>query len=266
MTGVGDMFLGMNAHINRDLSYTLAAVGLVKPGGGTRKTDHDKVNTFLANVADPLQAELARRYDPLFDDHRHADPARRGDRARGGARVPRAGLAQRRALRQRARPGLPRLAAAARPRPSRRHTRTRSAPPTRIPGYGPTRDAYCRAHLEPSFQVDLLDSRIRPVVRRGSLELRVLTDGPARVTLSAALLPRAKKSARAAKKRKGRAFAQTVEFETNRAGEHIVALGLTKRGKRLLRKRRSARIAVALRAPGLSADGEGRLRRKRHRR
>jgi hypothetical protein len=64
--GMGDLFLGMNAHINRDLPYTLAHVGLVKPDGSSPKLDHDKVNQFLDRVIDPLQDELAQRYDPIF--------------------------------------------------------------------------------------------------------------------------------------------------------------------------------------------------------
>jgi hypothetical protein len=64
--GMGDLLLGMNAHINRDLPYTLAHVGLLKADGSTRKLDHDKVNQFLDRVIDPLQDELAQRYDPVF--------------------------------------------------------------------------------------------------------------------------------------------------------------------------------------------------------
>ncbi len=66
MEGMGDLLLGMNAHINRDLPYTLAHVGLVKGDGSSRKLDHDKVNQFLDRVIDPLQDELAQRYDPIF--------------------------------------------------------------------------------------------------------------------------------------------------------------------------------------------------------
>jgi uncharacterized protein DUF5995 len=66
LEGMGDLLLGMNAHINRDLPYTLAHVGLVKPDGSTRKLDHDKVNQFLDRVIDPLQIELGQRYDPIF--------------------------------------------------------------------------------------------------------------------------------------------------------------------------------------------------------
>jgi hypothetical protein len=64
--GMGDLLLGMNAHINRDLPYTLAHVGLVRSDGSSRKLDHDKVNQFLDRVIDPLQVELAQRYDPIF--------------------------------------------------------------------------------------------------------------------------------------------------------------------------------------------------------
>ena len=66
VTGIGDLLLGMNAHINRDLPFALASVGLRKPDGTSRKADHDKVDEFLRRVIDPLQTELADRYDPLF--------------------------------------------------------------------------------------------------------------------------------------------------------------------------------------------------------
>jgi hypothetical protein len=63
---MGDLLLGMNAHINRDLPYTLAHVGLVDGAGNSRKLDHDKVNQFLDRVIDPLQDELFALYDPLI--------------------------------------------------------------------------------------------------------------------------------------------------------------------------------------------------------
>ncbi len=66
-SGIGDLLLGLNAHISRDLPYTLAHVGLVKPDGTSRKRDHDLVNDFLERIADPLQVELAQRYDTLFE-------------------------------------------------------------------------------------------------------------------------------------------------------------------------------------------------------
>jgi hypothetical protein len=63
-TGSGDLLLGMSAHINRDLPFTLAAVGMVTPDGQNRKDDHDKVDEFLNKVTKPMLAELAARFDP----------------------------------------------------------------------------------------------------------------------------------------------------------------------------------------------------------
>lgn len=68
LTGVGDMLMGINAHINRDLPYVLEAIGLVAPDGSSRKPDHDKVNEFLNRVTVPLYAELERRFDPTVGD------------------------------------------------------------------------------------------------------------------------------------------------------------------------------------------------------
>jgi hypothetical protein len=62
----GDLLLGMNAHIRRDLPFVLEAIGLVKPDGTTRKSDHDRVNDFLAKVQPTISAELQRRHDPNF--------------------------------------------------------------------------------------------------------------------------------------------------------------------------------------------------------
>ena len=64
----GNIYLGMSAHINRDLPYVLEAIGLVKPDGTSRKADHDRVNVFLNRVADDVFPEIARRFDPTVDD------------------------------------------------------------------------------------------------------------------------------------------------------------------------------------------------------
>ena len=68
MSAGGNLSLGINAHIQRDLPFALAAIGLVKPDGTSRKTDHDRVNIFLNRVTDDLYAEIARRFDPTIDD------------------------------------------------------------------------------------------------------------------------------------------------------------------------------------------------------
>jgi hypothetical protein len=68
VSGMGNLLLGMSAHVNRDLPMVLADIGLVKPDGSSRKPDHDKVNQFLNLVMEPLIDEAAARFDPTVDD------------------------------------------------------------------------------------------------------------------------------------------------------------------------------------------------------
>jgi hypothetical protein len=68
MPASGNLSLGINAHVQRDLPFALASIGLVKPDGSSRKRDHDRVNEFLNRVTDDLYAEIARRFDPTIDD------------------------------------------------------------------------------------------------------------------------------------------------------------------------------------------------------
>jgi Family of unknown function (DUF5995) len=68
MPASGNLSLGINAHVQRDLPFALAAIGLVKPDGSSRKPDHNRVNEFLNRVTDGLYAEIARRFDPTIDD------------------------------------------------------------------------------------------------------------------------------------------------------------------------------------------------------
>ena len=68
VTAQGNLSLGINAHVQRDLPFALAGIGLVKPDGSSRKPDHDRVNVFLNRVTDDLYAEIARRFDPTIDD------------------------------------------------------------------------------------------------------------------------------------------------------------------------------------------------------
>jgi hypothetical protein len=64
----GDLLLGINAHVQRDLPLVLYSIGLVRPDGTSRKADHDRVNIILNRVMDDVIAEIARRFDPTIDD------------------------------------------------------------------------------------------------------------------------------------------------------------------------------------------------------
>ena len=66
VTGGGNILLGINAHINRDLPFVVEAIGLTKRDKG--KADHNKVNEILRRVQKPAIAEAARRLDPTIDD------------------------------------------------------------------------------------------------------------------------------------------------------------------------------------------------------
>jgi hypothetical protein len=68
VSGSGSLLLGMNAHINRDLPFVLAGVGLVAPDGSSRKPDYDAVEQWLYTATEPLLAEVAARFDPTADD------------------------------------------------------------------------------------------------------------------------------------------------------------------------------------------------------
>ncbi|MGZ4472502.1 MAG: DUF5995 family protein [Nocardioides sp.] len=68
VSGAGSLLLGMNAHINRDLPFVLAASGLVAPDGSSRKPDYDADERWLATATKPLMAEIAARFDSTADD------------------------------------------------------------------------------------------------------------------------------------------------------------------------------------------------------
>jgi len=61
--GMGNLLLGMNAHVNRDLPFVLAGIGLIAPDGSSRKPDHDQINIMLNHVVQPLVREEAARFD-----------------------------------------------------------------------------------------------------------------------------------------------------------------------------------------------------------
>jgi len=64
VTGLGNLLLGMNAHINRDLPFVLWHIGLVAPDGTSRKDDHDLINHVLYQAYGEAIDEAGRRFDP----------------------------------------------------------------------------------------------------------------------------------------------------------------------------------------------------------
>ena len=61
-----DMLLGINAHVQRDMPYVLASVGIRKPDGSSRKPAHDVENTILAAAYEKVVRDVERRYDPFL--------------------------------------------------------------------------------------------------------------------------------------------------------------------------------------------------------
>jgi len=61
---LGDMLLGMNAHISRDLPFALARAGLIEPDGRSGKADFNSVNGLLGDVTSSMLREEADRFDP----------------------------------------------------------------------------------------------------------------------------------------------------------------------------------------------------------
>jgi hypothetical protein len=66
VSGGGDLLLGINAHVNRDLPFALYALGLVAPDGSSRKPDHDKVDVMLRQVLPKILALESKRFDPTI--------------------------------------------------------------------------------------------------------------------------------------------------------------------------------------------------------
>ncbi|MEA2348907.1 MAG: hypothetical protein QOG62_2694 [Thermoleophilaceae bacterium] len=65
MTGLGDLILGISAHVNNDMPFMLAATGLRDANGRSHKRDHDRFNRNLSDSFDDVLEDVARRYDPL---------------------------------------------------------------------------------------------------------------------------------------------------------------------------------------------------------
>ena len=66
MPAIGDLYLGINAHVLADLPVLLYQLGLADENGDSRKPDHDAVNVVLRDVFEPAIHELAQRLDPTM--------------------------------------------------------------------------------------------------------------------------------------------------------------------------------------------------------
>jgi hypothetical protein len=64
LTGAQDMLLGINAHVQNDMPFVLAALGTSTRRGLSRKEDHDAENEILAEAYQQVVDAVERRYDP----------------------------------------------------------------------------------------------------------------------------------------------------------------------------------------------------------
>jgi hypothetical protein len=62
--GAQDMLLGINAHVQNDMPFVLAQLGLRDRHGNSRKPDHDKANQNLSQGYEPVVTAVGERYDP----------------------------------------------------------------------------------------------------------------------------------------------------------------------------------------------------------
>jgi hypothetical protein len=68
VSGVGDLLLGMNAHISRDLPFAVAQVGLQQVSRSGARKSFEQVNGILRTVSEPMLRGVARRFDPTVAD------------------------------------------------------------------------------------------------------------------------------------------------------------------------------------------------------
>jgi hypothetical protein len=60
-----DMLLGINAHVQNDMPFLLAALGQRTKSGATRKPDHDKMNEILDAAYERVVRQIEDRFDPI---------------------------------------------------------------------------------------------------------------------------------------------------------------------------------------------------------
>ena len=63
VTAAQDMLLGINAHVQNDMPFVLAQLGLRDRNGAARKPDHDLFNEVLSGAYETVVSEVGARYD-----------------------------------------------------------------------------------------------------------------------------------------------------------------------------------------------------------
>jgi len=66
ITAAQEMLLGINAHVQNDMPFVIAALGVRTPDGASRKPDHDFVNEVLNRGYEPVVEAIRQRYDQLI--------------------------------------------------------------------------------------------------------------------------------------------------------------------------------------------------------
>jgi hypothetical protein len=64
ITGAQEMLLGINAHVQNDMPFVIAALGVREPDGTSRKPDHDAENEILNRGYEPVVTAIRQRFDP----------------------------------------------------------------------------------------------------------------------------------------------------------------------------------------------------------
>jgi hypothetical protein len=60
------MLLGINAHVQNDMPFVIAELGVREPDGDSRKHDHDAMNDVLNTAYDSVVREVGSRFDPTM--------------------------------------------------------------------------------------------------------------------------------------------------------------------------------------------------------
>jgi Family of unknown function (DUF5995) len=66
ITGAQEMLLGINAHVQNDMPFVIAALGVREPDGTSRKPDHDAMNEALNRGYEAVVEAVRARYDPTM--------------------------------------------------------------------------------------------------------------------------------------------------------------------------------------------------------